>query len=274
MYKNLECLSENQNDCENSIPFPKNEQVIFKSKKQPFNIDEQKKQLEFLGEEISKLIKEKVELESHKLQYFRVTQDTICPMLFNTTSTREAIYKDGLIFVGSEKLHFLSDADEALAKAVLKGNDEMVFYTSYPYFHVSKKDTYEKYQEIKKELQKVRQKKNSISSQYESIRKEIEKYEFWEQYDMPFKFVADVKPVLSGLTERSWGNGCNKATVYHIRLRENITLGRLKRKNDEYLCSQQSGNAYYNNSSVDINDIQDVVTCKQCLKIIEKFKKA
>ncbi len=244
-----------------------------KTEKQLFNINKQKKELKILGEEISKLIKEKIELERHKLQYFRVTQDTICPMLFNTTGTREAIYKDGLIFVGSEKLHFQSDADEALASAVLKENDEMVFYISYPYFNVSKKDTYEKYQEIRKELQEVRQKKYTISSQYESIRKEIEKYEFWEQYEIPFKYVVDVKPVLNGLTERSWGNGCNKATVYHIKLRENITQGRLKRKDDEYLCSQQSGNAYYNISSVDINDIQDVVTCKQCLKIIEKFKK-
>lgn len=278
MFKSLEnaCLkimSENQKDCEDSIPFPKNEEVIFKSEKIPFNIDEQKKKLEILGEEISKLIKENVELESHKLQYFRVTQDTICPMLFNTTGIREAIYKDGLIFVGSEKLHFQSDADEALASAVLKENDEMVFYKSYPYFHVSKKDKYEEYQKTKKELQEVRQKKNSISSQYESIREEIEKYEFWEQYKIPFKFVVDIKPVLSGLTERSWGNGCNRATVYHVRLRENITLGKLSRNSEDYLCSQQSGNAYYNISRVDINDIQDVVTCKQCLKIIEKYKK-
>ena len=47
-------ISKNQNDCEDSIPFPKNEQVIFKSEKIPFNIDEQKKKLEILGEEISK----------------------------------------------------------------------------------------------------------------------------------------------------------------------------------------------------------------------------
>lgn len=278
MFKKLEnaclkILSDNQSDYESSIPFSSDTQNISTSKKTPFNINEQKEQLESLGKENSKLIAMQVKLESHKLQYFRVTQDTICPMLLNTTGIREAIYKDGLIFVGSEKLHFQSDADEALASAVLKENDEMVFYISYPYFHVSKKDKYEEYQKTKKELQEVRQKKNSISSQYESIREEIEKYEFWEQYKIPFKFVVDIKPVLSGLTERSWGNGCNRATVYHIRLRENIVQGKLKRKDDEYLCSQQSGNAYYKNSSVDINDMQEVVTCKQCLKIIEKFKK-
>jgi len=239
-----------------------------------FNINKAKVELESLGQKISNLIQKKVEIESHKLRYFRVTQNTVSPMLLNTTGVREAIYKDGLIYVGSERLYFESHADEALAQSVLKDCDEMIFYTSYPYFHVAKKDDYNKYQEKQKKLQKVKQEKYLVSGKYEAKRKDIEKYEFWEQYDMPFKFVADVKPVLSGLTERSWGNGCNKATVYHIRLRENITLGRLKRKNDEYLCSQQSGNAYYNNSSVDINDIQDVITCKQCLKIIEKFKKA
>ncbi len=279
MFKSLEnaCLkimSENQNDFDGAIPFLCSEHISYKSEKQPFNIDEQKKQLVFLGEEITKFIKEIIELERHKLQYFRVTQDTICPMLLNTSGIRQAIYKDGLIHVGCEKLYFQSDADEALASAVLKENDEMVFYISYPYFHVSKKDTYEKYQEIKKELQKARQKKNSISSQYESIRNEIEKHEFWEQYNIPFKFVTNIKPVLSGLTERSWGNGCNRATVYHVRLRENIALGKLSRNSEDYLCSQQSGNAYYKNSSVDINETQDIVTCKQCLKIIEKFKKA
>lgn len=239
-----------------------------------FNIEKAKEELESLGQKISSLIQQKVELESHKLRYFRVTQNIISPMLLNTTGTKEAICKDGLIYVGSERLYFKSHADVALAQSVLKDCDEMIFYTSYPYFHVAKKDDYNKFQEKQKELQKVKQDKYSISREYEARRKDIEKYEFWEQYDIPFKFVADVKPVLSGLTERSMGNGCNRATVYHIRLREDISQGRLKRKDDEYLCSQQTGNAYYNNSSVDINELQDVVTCKQCLKMIEKYKKA
>jgi|GEM_PF-3522990 len=240
---------------------------------EPFDINKAKNKLESLGQKISKLIQQKVELEGYKLQYFRVTQNTISPFLLNTKGTREAIYKDGLIYIGNEKLYFESDADEALAQSVLKDGDDMLFYTSYPYFIVAKKDIYNEYQENQKELQKVRQNKHSISSQYEEIRRDIEKYEFWEQYDMPFKFVVDIKPVLSGLSENSWGNGCNRATVYHVRPREDISQGKLKRKNGDYLCSQQSGRAYYSTCDVNISELQDIVTCKQCLKRIGKYKK-
>lgn len=240
----------------------------------PFDIDKAKKELEPLGQKISELIKQVVELESHKLRYFRVTQNTVSPMLLNTTGTREAFYKDGLVYVGNEKLYFQSDADEALAQSVLRDGDEMFFYTSYPYFHVAKKDDYNKHQEKRKELQKAKQNKHTISSQYEAVRRDIEKYEFWEQYDISFEFVVDIKPVLSGLTENSWGNGCNRATVYHIRLKENINQGRLKREDGDYLCSQQTGNAYYNTWNADINELQNIVTCKQCLKRIKKYKKS
>lgn len=98
-------------------------------------------------------------------------------MLLNTTGVREAIYKDGLIYVGSERLYFESHADESLAQSVLKDCDEMIFYTSYPYFHVAKKDDYNKYQE-KQKITKVKQEKYLVSGKYEAKEKILKNMNF------------------------------------------------------------------------------------------------
>lgn len=99
----------------------------------------------------------------------------------------------------------------------------------------------------------------------------IEKEKFWEQYSIPYKFSVGVKPVRSGYSENSCGNGCNSATVYHVILDEDISIGKLSRKKDQFLCSQPTWIAYS-----DIQNEEDdlpVVTCKDCLKKIEKYKK-
>ncbi len=230
-------------------------------------------ELKDLGNKLDKLIKKEVQLTKYNLQHFRVTQDTISPFLLNTKNIKDAIYKDGFIFIGHEKLYFESQADEALAMVTLKNDDEMVFYIKYPYFCVTKKENYDKYQQVQNDLQELRKQKKGIETKINSIEEEIKKYEFWKKYNIPFNFISDIKIVLSGLTESSLGNGCNKATVNHIRVAEDIKIGRLKRKAGDYLCTQQKGSTYC--ESVDnknINEVQEIITCKQCLKMIEKYK--
>lgn len=238
-----------------------------------FDINKAKKDLEVIGQKIDSLFTKEIELKSHKLQCFRVTQDIINPMLLNASGTKEAIYKNGFVYVGSNELYFESGADKALSEAVLKDGDEMYFYTSYPYFVVAKKEAYDKYQTIQKELQDLKKEQYTTSCEYENTRNSIERYEFWKQYNIPFRFVVNIKPVKSGYSENSSGNACNNSTVYHIVLSEDIKLGRLVRKNNEYLCSQPTWDSYSEiDTHVDIEKMP-IITCKQCLNRIKKYKK-
>lgn len=238
-----------------------------------FDINKAKKDLEIIGKKLDVFIKKETELKFYKLQCFRVTQDNIHPMLLNTSDTKEAIYKDGLVYVGSNELYFESDADKALSEAVLRDGDEMYFYTSYPYFIVAKKNEYDKYQSIQKELQKLKKEKYSTHCKYANIENSIERYEFWEQYNIPFNFTVNIKPVKSGYSENSSGNACNNATVYHIVLSEDIKEGRLVRKTNEYLCSQPIWIPYSENEPYTDRETMPVITCKQCLNRIEKYKR-
>ena len=103
---------------------------------------------------------------------------------------------------------------------------------------------------------------------------------FWASYSVPFKYSLEIKEVLSGLSERSHGNGINKATVFHLYLHEGFHKGKLKRKSNSFLCSETSSkfganwsNTLGNNTSEnDIHGIRNVVSCKKCLQLMQKFK--
>ena len=81
---------------------------------------------------------------------------------------------------------------------------------------------------------------------------------------LPFDWVADIKQVLSGLSEHSDGTGTRKNTVVHVRLLEDYENGRLKRKKNDYLCSPKK-TANWTDSDWDGHE----VTCKSCIKKVE-----
>lgn len=98
---------------------------------------------------------------------------------------------------------------------------------------------------------------------------------------LPFQFTAGIKDVLSGLSEKSWGDGRNRATVQHILLLDDYQAGRLKRRAYDFLCTSASGSNGKNwtdnkrESWVDLEGVEYVapITCKACLKIVDTFKK-
>lgn len=107
------------------------------------------------------------------------------------------------------------------------------------------------------------------------IQKEKEIKEFWNQYDIPFDFSVEVKEVLSGLSENSMGNGLKKNSKHHIFVKEDIEFGRLKRHANSYLCSPSkaySGGDWSGTLGNGRNG-KHIITCKNCLTKIEKFKK-
>lgn len=70
------------------------------------------------------------------------------------------------------------------------------------------------------------------------------------------------------LAEKSWGDGRKSNTVNHIIVLEDLNIGRLHRTKGQFLCSNnQKGN--YCDPKL---DMINRVTCKQCLKIVERIK--
>ncbi len=77
--------------------------------------------------------------------------------------------------------------------------------------------------------------------------------------------------MLSGLTERSNGDGYNKATVHHILLTEDLEAGRLKRRAGDFLCTSKSGSNGKDWSNQREAYSGAKVTCKHYLEIAGRF---
>lgn len=116
-----------------------------------------------------------------------------------------------------------------------------------------------------------RQKRNQLRAKAEAVNATIK---------LPVLWSVGIKDVLSGLSERSWGDGRNKATVNHIYLKEDMSLGRLKRNAGDFLCStsaDKNGKRYSGQTEEsmshdgDGNAYQPEVTCKACLAIIKRI---
>jgi len=259
---------ENKND--------KNESLIVK---EPFNLEKSKEEMNLLGNRLNEVFKviSKIEENIKQLKnYYRVknTSSTIHPFLING-GNKEAYYKNGFIYVhtgSSEEVFKFMDLEEHNINIFFKNNDKLIFTIRSNFFEVIKEEDYNNLQLLGKEIDNLLQEKRHLSSKLSTIEENISNYIFWKQYDIPFKFVVDIKPVLSGLKANSWGDGSNKATVYHIILKEELHNGKLKRGINDFLCSQPQGRHYYTHSSTLEDEIQNRVTCKQCLKQLEKYK--
>lgn len=104
---------------------------------------------------------------------------------------------------------------------------------------------------------------------------------FFQQFCFPFKYDVGEKEVLSGLSENSWGDGRRKNTVIHLLLEEDWTDGRLRRKKGDFLCTSCSGsngnswsgqNLQIRHHDGENQQYMPKVSCKQCLKMMERWK--
>lgn len=101
---------------------------------------------------------------------------------------------------------------------------------------------------------------------------------FNSQIALPVSWDVGIKDVLSGLSERSWGDGRSKATVEHIYLLEDLQAARLKRRKGDFLCTAASGtNGKRWSAVVDRahdgggNAYPPKVTCQACLRIAQRW---
>lgn len=99
---------------------------------------------------------------------------------------------------------------------------------------------------------------------------------------IPVRWVPGIKDVLSGLSDDSWGDGRNKATVNHIVLLEELNDGRIHRKQHDLLCTSPSGSngkrwhgMDYDRGCLAYDGNNDAypakITCKSCLKIAQRW---
>lgn len=95
---------------------------------------------------------------------------------------------------------------------------------------------------------------------------------------LPVQWDVGIKDVLSGLSEGSWGDGRNKATVEHIYLLEDFEAGRFKRRKGDFLCTSASGNngKRWSTTVERAHDgagapYQPKVTCKACLRLVARW---
>lgn len=113
----------------------------------------------------------------------------------------------------------------------------------------------------------------------EEARKNAENKQFNASLNIPVRWKPAIKDVLSGLSENSMGNGCNKATVIHVYLLEVLNDGKLHRSERDFLCTSEHGSngknwsgqreedVYMSNGEVWISR----VTCKACLKLAQRW---
>lgn len=91
---------------------------------------------------------------------------------------------------------------------------------------------------------------------------------------LPVRWEPAIKPVISGLSEASAGNGANRSTVTHIRLIDPLARGRLYRNAGDMLCSTNGHNGSF--ADLEAGDMRidgegntypAKITCKKCLQI-------
>lgn len=98
--------------------------------------------------------------------------------------------------------------------------------------------------------------------------------------NLPAAWAAGIKDVLSGLSERSWGDGLNKASVIHIMLLNDLAHGRLKRRAGDLLCSSSqaaNGKNWSNqrqHTQLDSSGcaFTPEITCKSCRAIASRWR--
>jgi hypothetical protein len=204
----------------------------------------------------------------HKL----VAPSFIDPRWFNQmrSGTHEALVIDSQSVNVDGQLLRLADPGEIQLDPSRKA---FVILTSY--FYLETEDERQERQRKATEMEAQRQ---------EEIHRVLNRYRdeaatFNATLHIPVAWKVGIKDVLSGLLERSMGNGRNAATVEHIWLQEDLHEGRLQRKKGDFLCTSASGSNGKQWSAQtekthfdgDGKSYLPKVTCQACLKIAQRW---
>lgn len=100
-----------------------------------------------------------------------------------------------------------------------------------------------------------------------------------DRLHFPVAWETAIKDVLSGLSPNSNGCGVNRRTVYHLRLLEPLSVGRLTRQEGDFLCTSAKGTNGQNWANFDGYTTLGTdglvhpspITCEGCLQRLQRF---
>lgn len=207
------------------------------------------------------------------MNWNKATYDGFIPPLYLNTFSG---IREGVIIEGNriniDKDHYLRyDGSEV---DLPPGTPVMVMLNRWFWF-VSRED-FEKHQRLKEEERKRHEEEYRLKS----IALRVEAEQFNSEFNFPFEWEIGIKAVLSGLTERSMGNGVYKNTVHHVYLKSPIKIERIKRNEGDFLCTSKGGNnGHFSELRTEeyFEDADGVkykpkITCKSCLRLAERWR--
>lgn len=126
--------------------------------------------------------------------------------------------------------------------------------------------------------QKEQAEQREAKKKAEEVRYREECRKFNEELNVPGDWVPGFKPVISGLSANSSGNGTNARTKYHVLLKAPLHDGNLHREAGDFLCSpnpESNGKQWLSDAQVMWLDhercvVRPKVTCASCLKIARR----
>lgn len=138
--------------------------------------------------------------------------------------------------------------------------------------------------EIKAEETEAARKREAAAEQRRQIwnSRRADAEAFNATINLPVAWRIGEKEVLSGLSASSNGDGCFAKTVQHVELLDDLEAGRLRRRKGDFLCTAKSGSNgnSWSGGNHDIrfidgdgNKYMPKPSCKQCLKLLERFRK-
>ena len=146
------------------------------------------------------------------------------------------------------------------------------------FFYCCRQDEYE----IEESARQERITQQRIAQEQELHNRLMERRAEAERFnaglEIPVPWCAGIKDVLSGLTEDSWGDGRNRATVEHVLLLEDLHDGKLHRPSGTFLCSTNTGKQWSGQTRDDHFDGEGnpyipKITCKACLRVAQRWIK-
>lgn len=176
----------------------------------------------------------------------------------------------GVVSVEGVPLRLSGDAP-ALGQAV------RVWITASGYFVCATLDEIERVAQAQREAQELEAQRRR--HQLNALRADAEAFN--AMIVLPVRWDVGIKDVLSGLSEKSWGDGRSKATVEHIYLLEPLLDGRLSRLAGDFLCTAAAGTNGKRWSTKVVERSHDgegtpyqpKVTCKACLALAQRWIK-
>lgn len=200
--------------------------------------------------------------ETVKVKTGRFVPPWIRSLPFNKTVT-----EDHTIKVGEEEFPLANDSIDPNTEVKIKRSEGGV---------VAKPvSVVEREKQERKERKKLAKKTRERARIREKRLKREKRANFWSEYDIPVKFRVQDNIRIGELKKGSSGTGRAKNTVDHFVVRESFSEGRLSREKGEFLCKNEGEWAHLHDPKEPITDPDEttpVVTCKTCLKRMERWK--